>query len=135
MTYKTHKYCNIYDSKIGDGTKIGSYTEIGGAEIGKNCLIQAFVYICKGTKIGNSVFIGPRVTFLNDKYPDKRGETFIPAGAIVGDNVTIGGCCVILPNIIIGKGAFIGAGTVVTKNVPKNTIVMNKVNRIEKERI
>lgn len=133
MSYTIHKYCNIYDSKIGDGCRIGSYTEIGGAEIGYNCLIQAFVYICKGTKIGNNVFIGPRVTFLNDKYPNKREGIFKPNGAVVEDNASIGAGCLILPSVKIGKGAVIGAGTVVTKDVPENTLVINKINRIEKK--
>ena len=68
------KHQNIYDSTIGKGTKIAEFVEIGGAIIGEGCSIQAFVYICPGTIIGNDVFVGPRVTFTNDKYPPSKGE-------------------------------------------------------------
>jgi len=113
---------NIWgNAKIGKGTKIGAFVDIGGCEIGDNCSIQAFVSIPPGWKIGNNVFIGPGVRFANDKYPKANGEWSLNQG-IVEDNVSIGANATILP-VKIGKGALIGAGSVVTKDVKENTVV------------
>jgi len=120
-------HCNLYGCKIGNNTQIGSYSEIKeGVIIGDNCRLQAFVFIPEGTRIGNNVFIGPNVTFLNDKYPTAKkaikGDWNLEA-VVVEDNVSIGGGCVILPGVRIEKDAFIGAGSVVTKDVKGNYIV------------
>lgn len=90
--------------------------------IGSHCKIQAFAYIPTGVVIGNNVFIGPRVTFTNDKYPPSSGREW--ASTIVEDDVSIGAGAVILPGVTIGKGAVVGAGAVVTKNVSAGTTVV-----------
>ena len=92
-----------------------------GVNIGDRVKIQAFVFIPSGVSINNDVFIGPRVTFLNDLYPPAKREDWRPT--VVGKGASIGGGATILPGIIIGEGALVGAGAVVTKNVPANGIV------------
>lgn len=113
------------ETKIGDKTTIGCYTEIGNATIGDNCKIQAKVFIPPGTVIGNNVFIGPGVIFTNDKAPNVS-EEWQKEGVTVKDNVNIGAGCIILPGITIGEGSTIGAGTLVTKDIPANSIVYQK---------
>ena len=114
-------YQNIWgNAVIGANTKIGAFVDIGGCEIGENCSIQAFVSIPPGWKIGNNVFIGPGVRFANDKYPKADGDWELTQG-IVEDNVTIGINSTILP-VHIGKGAFIGAGSLVTKDIPPGEV-------------
>ena len=115
---------NAYDSDIGDGTRIGSFSEIGGAVVGKDCVISAYVFICPACKIGDRVFLGPGTKLLNDLYPSIKGDEFVPNGVIIEDDVIVGGCCTILPGVTIGKGARVGAGAVVTKSVPPNTTVI-----------
>jgi len=122
-------HCNIWGNPdIGEGTKIGSYVEIGrDVVIGKKCKIQSFVYIPPGVIIGDNVFIGPRVTFTNDKHP--------PSGRTgwqmthVGDCASIGAGAIILPGIYIAKGAIIGAGAVVTRNVKEHGLVVGNPAR------
>lgn len=121
-----YPYQNIWGNvTIGEGTSIGAIVEIGGTEdfptiIGKNCSIQAFVYICPGTRIAEGVFIGPRVTFLNDKYPPSNGADWLPV--TVQPGASIGGGATILPGVTIGRNARIGAGAVVTRDVPADTV-------------
>lgn len=106
--------------KIGDGTRVGSFCDIGsGVLIGKNCNVQAHVTISNGCKIGNNVFIAPNTTLLNDKFP--LSECLTPP--VIEDNVIIGGCAVILPNLTVGKGSVVAAGSLVTKDVPPRTVV------------
>jgi UDP-2-acetamido-3-amino-2,3-dideoxy-glucuronate N-acetyltransferase len=108
------------NAKIGDGTRIGSFCDIGsGVLIGKNCNIQAHVTISNGCKIGNNVFIAPNSTLLNDKFP--LSECLTPP--VIKDNVVIGGCAAILPNLTVGKGSVVAAGSLVTKDVPQRTVV------------
>ena len=111
----------VHDTaEIGEGTKIGAFCDIGkNVKIGKNCNIQCHVTISNGCKIGNNVFIGPNTTLLNDKYPISKNISPV----IVEDNAVIGGGVIILPNVKIGKGAVVGAGSVVTKDVPPDTVV------------
>ena len=109
-------YNNLYANyKIGEGTTIGSFCDIAGT-IGKDCIIQSFAFIPEGVTIENDVFIGPSVTFLNDKYPPSRREEWeevlVKAGAVIG------GSAVILPGVTLGEGCFVGAGSVVTKSIP-----------------
>jgi len=131
---KIWHFCNIYGCKIGKNTQIGSYSEIkDGASIGDDCRFQSYAFIPERTRIGNRVFIGPRVTFLNDKYPTAQkaiNKTWTLESVVVDDDVSIGGNVTILPGVKIGRGAAIGAGSVVTKNVPKYTIVYGNPARV-----
>jgi acetyltransferase-like isoleucine patch superfamily enzyme len=128
---KLFNFVNAYGCSIGDGSKVGSFVEIQkGASIGKNCKVSSHTFICEGVHIADNVFIGHNVTFINDKYPRattesgelqtedhwKCEETFVATGASIGSSVTI------LCGVQIGKNAIIGAGSVVLKNVPENTI-------------
>lgn len=123
---------NIYQCKIGEGCNIGAFVEIGAnVEIGNRCRIQAYSFIPKGVKIGDDVFIGPRVTFLNDKYP--------PFGdfktTIVEDEVIIGGCAIILPGVTLHKGCKIAAGTIITHDIGAlNTAIGIPARIIENEK-
>ncbi len=117
---------NIYPKGvvIGEDCNIGTFVEIQrGVVIGNRVKIQAFVFIPEGVTIEDDVFIGPHVCFTNDMYPRSYVEcpytkTLIKGGA------SIGARAVILPGLVVGKGAMVGAGSVVTKNVPDGFIVV-----------
>jgi len=117
---------------IGEGTEIGAFVEIGDdARIGRMCKIGAFTFIPPCVTIGDGVFVGPRVTFMNDRYPPSpRGEwlrTFVKDGAVLG------AASAILPGVTVGEGAIIGAGAVVTKDVPAGeTWVGNPAKEIKR---
>jgi UDP-2-acetamido-3-amino-2,3-dideoxy-glucuronate N-acetyltransferase len=138
---KIFDFVNAYGCSIGDGSKIGAFVEIQkGANIGKNCKISSHSFICEGVHIEDNVFIGHGVMFTNDLFPRAANsdgsiqtesdwrviETFVKKGASVGSNATI------LCGITIGENAMVGAGSVVTKNVPANTIVAGNPARVLK---
>ena len=109
------------NTRIGDGTHIGSFCDIGkDVFIDENCNIQTHVTISNGCKIGKNVFIAPNVSLLNDKFPITEPVT----PPTIGDNAIIGGCAVILPNIVVGEDSVVAAGSVVTKNVTPKTVVI-----------
>jgi acetyltransferase-like isoleucine patch superfamily enzyme len=108
------------NTKIGDGTLIGSFCDIGkDMVIGKNYIIQAHVSISNECKLGDNVFIGPNSSLLNDRFPHSKCLT----PSIVKDNVVIGGCVTILPNVTVNENFVVAAGSVVTKDVPPETVV------------
>ncbi len=128
---KLSKFINLYGCTIGDNTKIGAFVEIQkNAFIGNNCKISSHTFICEGVNIEDDVFIGHGVVFINDTFPratipggalqteeDWRVErTLIKKGASIGSGATI------LSNVTIGEKAIVGAGSVVTKDVPPNTV-------------
>lgn len=130
---------NLYGCEIGDQTKIGAFVEIQkNALIGKRCKISSHTFICEGVKIDDEVFIGHGVMFINDLYPRATAadgrlqneadwqvlETRIRKRASIGSNVTI------LAGITVGENAIIGAGAVVTEDVPDNVIVAGNPARI-----
>ena len=138
---KIFNFVNAYGCSIGDNSKVGAFVEIQkGAVIGKNCKISSHSFICEGVHIADNVFIGHNVTFINDKFPRATNEdgspqteadwacieTKIEEGASVGSSATI------LCGITIGKKAIIGAGSVVTKNVPEKAVVAGNPARIIK---
>jgi len=111
------------EAKIGDECKIHSHAWIGSkVKIGNRCKIQAFSFIPDGITIEDDVFVGPRVTFLNDKYPPSHGKGW--KETLIKKEASIGAGAIILPGLTIGKNSMIGAGAVVTKNVPDNTTVV-----------
>jgi acetyltransferase-like isoleucine patch superfamily enzyme len=129
---KLSKFINLYGCEIGDETKIGAFVEIQkGARVGKRCKISSHTFICEGVEIEENVFIGHSVTFINDSYPRataasgelqteadwKVEPTRVCKGASVGSGSTI------LSKVTIGENAIVGAGSVVTKDVPANAIV------------
>jgi UDP-2-acetamido-3-amino-2,3-dideoxy-glucuronate N-acetyltransferase len=129
---KLSKFINLYGCQIGEDTKIGAFVEIQrNATVGKNCKISSHTFVCEGVLIEDNVFVGHSVTFINDSYP--RATT--PGGqlqteadwtvekTIVKKGASIGSGSTILANITIGENAIVGAGSVVTKDVPANAIV------------
>ena len=129
---KLSRFINLYGCQIGDETKIGAFVEIQkNASVGHRCKISSHTFVCEGVTIEDNVFIGHGVTFINDSYPrattsggelqtekDWRVETtVVKRGASIGSGSTI------LSNLVIGENAIVGAGSVVTHDVPANTIV------------
>lgn len=139
---KIFDFVNLYGCSIDDNTKVGTFVEIQkNSTIGKNCKISSHTFICEGVHIEDNVFVGHNVTFINDKYPRatnadggmqsesdwKVEETFIRKGASIGSSSTI------LCGVTVGENAIVGAGAVVTKSVPPNTIVAGVPAKIIKK--
>jgi acetyltransferase-like isoleucine patch superfamily enzyme len=133
------KFINLYGCQIGDETRIGAFVEIQkNVTVGKRCKISSHSFICEGVVIEDNVFIGHGVTFINDTYPRATTEegqlqteadwtverTVIRKGASIGSGVTI------LANTSIGENVIVGAGSVITKDVPPNSIVAGNPARI-----
>lgn len=136
---KLSKFINLYGCEIGDETKIGSFVEIQkNAIVGKRCKISSHTFICEGVTIEDNVFVGHGVIFINDTYPRAtNGEGGIQTESdwkvektIVKKGASIGSGCTILAKVMIGENALIGAGSVVTKNVPANAIVVGNPARV-----
>ena len=136
---KLSRFINLYGCAIGDGTKIGAFVEIQkNATIGRNCKISSHTFICEGVTVEDNVFVGHGVTFINDSYPRattadggmqteadwKVETTVVKKGASIGSGATI------LSKLTIGENAIVGAGSVVTKDVPANSIVAGNPARI-----
>jgi acetyltransferase-like isoleucine patch superfamily enzyme len=139
---KLSKFINLYGCTIGDNTKIGAFVEVQkNAAIGRNCKISSHTFICEGVTIEDDVFIGHSVTFINDIYPratapDGRLQTeadWAVAFTLVKKGASIGSGSTILAKVTIGENAIIGAGSVVTKDVPPGAIVAgNPANVLRK---
>ena len=128
---KIHAFVNLYGCCIGDNTSIGAFVEIQKrAKVGKNCKISSHTFICEGVTIQDNVFIGHNVTFINDKRPKATSSegnlqteedwsvmpTLVEEGASIGSSVTI------LCGVTIGAAALVGAGSVVTKDIPPGEV-------------
>jgi UDP-2-acetamido-3-amino-2,3-dideoxy-glucuronate N-acetyltransferase len=137
-----YNFVNLYGCRIGDSTKIGSFVEIQkGVSIGRNCKVSSHTFICEGVTVEDEVFIGHGVNFINDKYPratTSDGQlqteadwaverTLVRRGASIGTNATI------LGGITIGERSIVGAGSVVTRDVPAGAIVAGNPAKIIKE--
>ncbi len=138
---KIYDFVNAYGCSIDDGSKVGTFVEIQkGATIGKNCKISSHTFICEGVIIGDGVFVGHNVSFINDKYPravNQDGSMQSDADwqmveTRVGNNVSIGTSSTILCGITIGENAVLGAGSVITKDVPANAVVAGNPAKILK---
>ena len=129
---KLSQFINLYGCSIGDSTKIGAFVEIQkNARIGRNCKISSHTFICEGVTLEDNVFIGHGVTFVNDSFPRataangtlqtekdwKVEPTLIKKGASIGSGATI------LSHVIVGENAMVGAGSVVTRDVPAEAVV------------
>jgi UDP-2-acetamido-3-amino-2,3-dideoxy-glucuronate N-acetyltransferase len=129
-------FVNLYECSIGDDTKIGTFVEIQKkARVGNRCKISSHTFICEGVSIGDDVFVGHGVMFINDRNPRAAidGKPIVDdwtlEETIVEDGVSIGSNATIMCSIRIGRGATIGAGAVVTRNVPANTTVVGNPAR------
>ncbi|MGH7975343.1 MAG: acyltransferase [Limisphaerales bacterium] len=134
-------FVNLYGCEIGDDVKIGAFVEIQkGVKIGNRCKISSHTFICEGVTLEDEVFVGHGVIFTNDRFPratDKSGQlqteadwacipTLIKRGASIGSGSTL------LCGITVGENALIGAGSVVTKNVPPNSVVAGNPAKVIK---
>ncbi|HXR17396.1 MAG TPA: acyltransferase [Terriglobales bacterium] len=139
QSVKLSKFVNLYGCEIGDETKIGAFVEIQkNASVGRRCKISSHTFVCEGVTIEDNVFVGHGVTFVNDSYPratapsgDLQTEadwhvetTLVKRGASIGSGATI------LSKVVIGENAIVGAGSVVTRDVPANTIVAGNPAKI-----
>jgi acetyltransferase-like isoleucine patch superfamily enzyme len=129
---KLSQFINLYGCEIGDETKVGAFVEIQkNSSVGRRCKISSHTFVCEGVTIEDNVFVGHGVTFVNDTYPRATApdgglqteadwhveKTLVKCGASIGSGATI------LANLTIGENAIVGAGSVVTRDVPANTIV------------
>jgi acetyltransferase-like isoleucine patch superfamily enzyme len=130
---RVYDQANLFKCSIGRHCKIDSFVYIeGDVVIGDNCNLRAHVFVSTGVEIKTHVFIGPGATFTNDKQPrvkEDRGEWTIPK-TVVEDYASVGARAVILPGVTIGKNALVGAGAVVTKDVPPNAVVVGNPAKI-----
>ena len=136
---KLSQFINLYGCEIGDETKIGAFVEIQkNASVGKRCKISSHTFVCEGVTIEDHVFVGHGVTFINDSYPratTSSGDlqtasdwtvepTLVRKGASIGSGATI------LANVVIGERAIVGAGSMVTRDVPAGAIVVGNPARV-----
>ena len=133
-----YDFVNLYGCTIGDHTKVGAFVEIQkNAVIGRNCKISSHTFICEGVTIEDNVFVGHNVTFINDKYPRatsggrlqteadwKVEPTRVRAGASIGSS------CTILSQVTIGRNSIIGAGSVVTRDIPDDVVAAGNPCRV-----
>jgi len=135
-------FVNLYGCEIGDDVKIGTFVEIQkGAKIGNRCKISSHTFVCEGVTLEDEVFVGHNVTFTNDRHPRATANGALQTEAdwvclptLVKRGASIGSGVVVLCGITIGENALIGAGSVVTRDVPPNTVVAGNPARVMKPR-
>jgi UDP-2-acetamido-3-amino-2,3-dideoxy-glucuronate N-acetyltransferase len=132
-------FVNLYGCTIGDNTRIGPFVEIQrGARIGNNCKISSHTFICEGVTIEDGVFVGHNVTFINDLFPRATNARGALAGSedwelvptVVRTGASIGSSATILAGVTVGEQALVGAGSVVTRDVPPRTVVAGNPARV-----
>ena len=136
---KLAAFINLYGCEIGDGTKIGTFVEVQkNAVVGRRCKISSHTFVCEGVTIEDNVFIGHGVVFINDSYPRATNATggmqteadWAVERTVVKTGASIGSGSTILSQVVIGENAIVGAGSVVTKDVPANAIVAGNPARL-----
>lgn len=136
---KVYDFVNLYGCTIGDNSKVGTFVEIQkGARVGANCKISSHTFICEGVAIEDNVFVGHNVTFINDRFPratrregglqTEADWTCVPT--LVKRGASIGSSATILCGVTVGENAIVGAGSVVTKDVPADTVVAGNPARV-----
>jgi UDP-2-acetamido-3-amino-2,3-dideoxy-glucuronate N-acetyltransferase len=134
-----HSFANLYGCRIGDDTRIGTFVEIQrGAVIGSRCKIQSHTFVCDGVEIGDEVFVGHGVMFINDRRPRattddgklQAGDDWTLERTVVGRRASIGSGATILCGVTIGEGAVVGAGAVVTSDVDAGAVVAGNPARM-----
>jgi UDP-2-acetamido-3-amino-2,3-dideoxy-glucuronate N-acetyltransferase len=137
-------FSNLYGCRIGDNTRVGPFVEVQrGAVIGRNCKIQSHAFICDGVEIGDEVFVGHGVIFVNDKFPRATTASGVLQGeddwelqrTTVGAGASLGSGAVILGGLSIGSRAIVGAGSVVTHDVEPGTTVAGNPARLLRESV
>lgn len=137
-------FTNLYGCRIGDGTRIGPFVEVQrGAVIGARCKIQSHTFVCDGVTIGDEVFVGHGVVFVNDKTPHatneggalQTGSDWVLLRTVVENGASLGSGSVILGGTRIGAGALVGAGAVVTRDVPPGEVVAGVPARSRTQRV
>ena len=135
---KLSKFINLYGCDIGDETKIGAFVEIQkNATVGRRCKISSHTFVCEGVTIEDEVFVGHGVVFINDSYPRATSNGALQTEAdwtvektVVKRGASIGSGATILAKVVIGENAIVGAGSVVTRDVPPNAIVAGNPARL-----
>jgi UDP-2-acetamido-3-amino-2,3-dideoxy-glucuronate N-acetyltransferase len=134
-----HAFTNLYGCRIGDESRVGPFVEIQlGAVVGARCKVQSHTFVCNGVELGDEVFVGHGVMFINDRRPkatNDNGELQTEADwelerTIVERRASIGSGAVILGGVRIGAGALVGAGAIVTRDVPAGATVMGNPARV-----
>lgn len=140
---QVYGFVNLYGCAIGDESRIGTFVEIQrGARVGRRCKIQSHTFICEGVTIEDNVFIGHNVTFINDLYPAavnssgalQTADDWQCVPTLVKQGASIGSSATILCGVTIGENAIVGAGSVVTRDVPPNAVVAGNPARLIRER-
>ena len=134
-----HPFTNVYGCSIGDESRIGPFVEIqAGARIGARCKVQSHTFVCTGVEIGDDVFVGHGVVFINDKLPRSTNadgelqseDDWTLLRTFVEDGASIGSGAVLLGGVTVGEQALVGAGAVVTRDVPAETVVVGNPARV-----
>jgi len=137
---RIYDFTNLYGCEIGDDVKVGTFVEIQkGAKIGNRCKISSHTFICEGVTIEDEVFIGHNVTFINDRHPRATNggqlqteADWVCVGTLVKRGASIGSGATLLCGVTVGENALVGAGSVVTRDVPAGAIVAGNPARVVK---